>query len=116
MQDVARAVAEDFVRKAPDLYLTSVSKAKRVGKILIDTFRNTRGATWVAPYSTRAREGAPVSMPIEWDELRESLRSDAFGVTNEAERLATRRVDPWQDIGSVRQRLPRTAPRARDAT
>lgn len=112
MKDVARAVAEELVREAPDRYLTSVSKAKRVGKILIDTFRNTRGATWVAPYSTRAREGAPVSMPIEWHELAERLRPNAFDVRNSKERLDRLCSDPWRDIARVRQRLPRLASRA----
>ncbi len=104
----ARAVADEMVREAPDLYLTTISKAKRKGKILIDTFRNTRGATWVAAYSTRARPGAPVSMPIAWSELSVKLRSDAFDVSNVLKKVATRRTDPWKDLESTRQRLPKT--------
>jgi len=108
----SRAVAEALVRQHPDLYLTSVSKAKRGGRILIDTLRNTRGATWVAPYSARARAGAPVSMPIAWRDLSDALRSDAFRVADERERLPRGRVDPWRDLLDVRQRLPRPTARS----
>ncbi len=105
----ARAVADDLVREAPDLYLTSISKAKRKGKILIDTLRNTRGATWIAPYSTRARPGAPVSMPIAWSELGTRVRSDTFDVSSAPARVRARSSDPWKELGTTRQRLPSVA-------
>jgi bifunctional non-homologous end joining protein LigD len=108
----ARAVANDLIREEPGRYLTSVSKAERSGRILIDVLRNARGSTWVAPYSTRARPGAPVSMPLEWDELSERLHSDAFSVSNVPARLTRRRVDPWRELSSLRQRLPRSAARS----
>jgi bifunctional non-homologous end joining protein LigD len=105
----SRGIAEALVREAPDRYLTSVSKAERVGKILVDTLRNARGSTWVAPYSTRARSGAPISMPIAWRDLSEDLHSDAFRLPNQREWLPRRRVDPWDNLLEVRQRLPRSA-------
>ncbi|TGE34376.1 DNA ligase D [Desulfosporosinus sp. Sb-LF] len=65
----ARLVAEVMEQKWPDRYTSNVRKAKRTNKIFIDWIRNGRGATSIAPYSLRAREGAGVSMPIAWDEL-----------------------------------------------
>ena len=64
-----RAVADFMVRAAPDRFIATMSKAARKGKIFIDYLRNGRGATAVAPYSTRAKPGATVSVPIAWDEL-----------------------------------------------
>ena len=54
---------------SPKLYLAKMTKALRKGRIFIDYFRNSREATSVAPYSTRARPGAPVSAPVTWERL-----------------------------------------------
>ena len=67
MKEFARAVAAATAAES-DRYVTVMTKAKRTGKIFIDFFRNDRGATAVAPYSTRARPGAPVATPLEWRE------------------------------------------------
>ena len=65
----ARRMAQVMAEKWPDRYTSNVRLAKRNGKIFIDWMRNGRGATSVAPYSLRARPGAPVSAPLAWDEL-----------------------------------------------
>ena len=75
------------------------------GKIYVDYLRNAKGATAIAPYSTRARPGAPVSVPIAWDELSVNVRSDHFTVANVAERLKGLRRDPWRDYFAVKQKL-----------
>ncbi len=62
----SRAVAAELTRRAPARYLATMSKAKRQGKIFVDYLRNGRGATFVAPYSPRAREGALIAMPVAW--------------------------------------------------
>ena len=80
-----------------------MSKAARKGKIFIDYLRNGRGATSVAAYSTRSRPGAPVSVPISWDELTAKLHSDQFTVTNLASRLARLKRDPWADMATTKQ-------------
>src|SRR4029079_18262285 len=69
LKEFSRAIAEEFVRAAPQWFVATMTKSKRTGKIFLDFFRNTRGATAVAAYSTRSRPGAPVSTPITWEEL-----------------------------------------------
>jgi len=65
----ANQVAQLMEAKWPNRYTTNIRKDARAGKIFIDWLRNTSGATFVAPYSLRARPGATVSMPIAWDDL-----------------------------------------------
>jgi bifunctional non-homologous end joining protein LigD len=101
----ARAVAEALAHDAPGTYALEASKARRKGKIFLDTMRNGRGATAVAPYSPRAREGAPVATPITWDELSSSLDPAAFTVATVPERLSRQRHDPWEDLGTKHQAL-----------
>jgi bifunctional non-homologous end joining protein LigD len=105
------AVASLLSRAAPDLYTTEMSKKKRRGRILLDYLRNTRGATAIEAYSTRARAGAPVAAPIHWDELGDGVMPDSFNVRNMPARMASMKADPWNDMGAVKQSL--TAPMKR---
>lgn len=91
----AKGQAEAMAADAPKLFVAQISKAKRKGKILIDYLRNQRGATAVAAYSTRARPGAAVSMPVTWDELDAAIGPDHFTVLNAPARLAARASAPW---------------------
>jgi bifunctional non-homologous end joining protein LigD len=104
-KDLCRAVAEAIVRAAPSQFVSNMSKAARKNKIFVDYLRNGRGATAVAAYSTRAREGATVSTPIAWDELNAKLRPSDFNVLTVPERLRKLKRDPWADIGDVRQSI-----------
>jgi bifunctional non-homologous end joining protein LigD len=105
VKSFSRAVALHLVEREPSRYVATAAKAQREGRIFIDYLRNARGATAVAPYSTRARKGAPVSMPIDWRELDTGLRADAFTVGNLEERLRRKRRDPWADFDRSRQVL-----------
>ena len=100
-----QGVAERMSRAHPDRYVATMSKRPRRGRVFIDWFRNGRGATAVAAYSTRARPHAPVSTPLAWDELSESLRGDHFTIDNLRERLDFLRSDPWDGFFEVRQRI-----------
>jgi len=100
---VARAMEAD----APDKYVSSATKTKRHGRIFIDYLRNSREATAVAPFSTRARDGAPVSVPIDWSELGSLKGANTYRVNNIAQRLSRLRRDPWAGIGKVKQPLPK---------
>jgi bifunctional non-homologous end joining protein LigD len=90
---LSKTIASEIVRLDPDRFTTQLSKAKRKGRILIDTLRNRMGATWVAPYSPRARAGITVSTPVSWEELTPRLRQDRFTIGTVPKRL--RRRDPW---------------------
>ena len=99
----SKAFAESMVDDSPNLYVATMSKTKRAGKIFIDYLRNGRTATAVCAYSTRARAGAPVSLPLRWDELTSDLRSDHFNIRNVRQRLARLRQDPWHDYEAARR-------------
>ena len=93
----AKALAGAMAADAPGAYVATVAKARRKGRILIDYLRNGRGMTAVAAYSPRARPGAPVSMPVEWEEL-DRIGPASFTVGNTPERLAALSRDPWEDF------------------
>jgi bifunctional non-homologous end joining protein LigD len=102
----ARGFAEEMAAASPERYLTRMAKAERVGRIFIDYLRNDMTATAVAPFSTRARQGAPVSTPVTWEELTPALDPAAFDVRSVPQRLARQNADPWADMAALRQRLP----------
>ena len=100
-ETLARRLAADH----PDRFIASASKARRKGLVFIDWLRNADGATAVSAYSLRARDGLPVSMPIEWRELATDVRGAYFNWKNVPGLLARRKRDPWADYESSRQRL-----------
>jgi bifunctional non-homologous end joining protein LigD len=93
-----KSVADAMAADSPARYVSTIPKARRHGKILIDYLRNQRGMTAVAPYSTRARPGAPVSMPLGWDELAPEIGPAYFTIRNTPTRLASLAADPWADF------------------
>ena len=101
----AKAFAELMAADYPKRYTAKAAKAARGGRIYVDYLRNERGQTAVAAYSPRARAGAPVSTPLEWSELKPSLKSDHFTVLNLPRRLSSGR-DPWRDFDAARRPLP----------
>jgi bifunctional non-homologous end joining protein LigD len=82
-----------------------MSKAKRKGKIFIDYLRNARGATAIVPCSTRARQGAPVALPLSWTELPHVKSASQFNVANTPARLRRQKRDPWHDFDRRRADL-----------
>ncbi|MCK9919098.1 DNA ligase D [Microbacteriaceae bacterium K1510] len=102
-----RTVAAAMEADTPEKYVATATKSKRNGRIFIDYLRNSREATAIAPYSTRARDGAPVSVPIDWSELGALKGTNAYTVKNITQRLSRLRKDPWADIGKVKQSLPK---------
>jgi len=109
-------LADAIVAAASDRYTANMSKAARSGKIFVDYLRNGRGATAIVPYSTRAREGTPVSTPLRWDELSPDIRSDHFHIGNLRARLNSLRADPWEGLDSLRQRLAGPMKKLRSVT
>ncbi len=76
----ALEVCQQMVADSPGKFLINMSKQKRVGKIFLDYLRNDRMATAVAPLSPRARDGAPVSMPLTWAQVRGGLEPKRFTI------------------------------------
>ena len=98
VRERAREIAEELASRHPERLTTEWRKAKREGRILIDTARNTYAQTTVAPYAVRARPGAPVATPLRWEELDDpKLRADAYTLTTLPARLE-REGDPWEGI------------------
>ena len=100
-----KAVAQQMAVDAPRRFVASMAKNRRSGRIFIDYLRNGRGATAVAPYSTRARAGAPVAMPIDWSELAGLAEAAQYTLRNAPQRLSSLKDDPWADLPRIRQRL-----------
>jgi bifunctional non-homologous end joining protein LigD len=99
----AQRIALGMAADSPQRYVGKMTKALRKGKIFIDYFRNSREATSVAAYSTRSRPGAPISVPLSWEQLARVKTANQFTVLNLKKSI---RQDAWRDIGKVRQRLP----------
>jgi bifunctional non-homologous end joining protein LigD len=101
----ARTVAETIERSDPARYTTAFRKAGREEKILVDYLRNNRTSTSIAALSTRARQNAPVSLPLRWEEVTASLDPASFTVTTVPERLRRQRRDPWAEYWTTKQAL-----------
>ena len=99
----ARAMAEH----RPQTYVATMSKAKRKGRIFIDWLRNGRGATSVTSWSLRAREGAPVAVPLRWEELGRMRAANQFDLVSALRRAKRLNKDPWEGIDALKQTLPR---------
>ena len=96
VKEFSRALAESMAADDPNLFIAKAAKKERNGRIFIDYLRNAEGATTVAAYSVRARRGAPVSMPLHWDELTGRMKPEHFHVGNVARHLGGARPDPWK--------------------
>ncbi|HXT78237.1 MAG TPA: DNA ligase D [Acetobacteraceae bacterium] len=102
-----KAFAESVSREQPDRFLSTVKKADRRGRILIDWLRNGMGATAIASFCPRARPGATVATPLAWEEVTRRLDPGSFTLRTVPDRLARQRSDPWQGFAERRQRLPK---------
>jgi bifunctional non-homologous end joining protein LigD len=111
VKSFAKGVSAEMAADSPERYLTKISKAERAGRIFIDYLRNDPTSTAVAPYSTRSRNGAPVAMPLRWDQVKDGLDPCDYLLGTVPGLVERQRADPWADMLEVRQRLP-DSPRA----
>ena len=96
VREEALRLAQALVERHPDELTLEVKKAERAGRTLVDFMRNAYAQTVVAPYSVRARPGAPVAVPIAWEELEDpDLRADSFTLRDVPKRVEDV-DDPWR--------------------
>ena len=100
-----RGFAERQEKQSPDLYVASVPKIRRRGRILIDWLRNGLGSTAIASFSPRARPHATVAVPVTWREVTGKLDPQTFTIHTVPARLAKLRADPWDGFTTARQTL-----------
>ena len=100
----AYALVLDMEKRAPDLYVTKMTKAIRTDRIFLDYLRNDRGATAVAPFSPRARAGIPVAVPLHWKELNSRSRP-VFSVSDFPGWKTRLQDDPWSEMAGMGQKL-----------
>ena len=97
VRSFARGVAEYLVKKNPEDYTLEQQVDQRGKRIFLDVLRNSYGASSVAPYGVRARKGAPVATPVDWEELEQGAEPADWHLGNILNRVA-RKDDPWEDI------------------
>lgn len=97
--EAARAAAQPFVEARPASLTLQIKKEHRKGKVLLDIYRNRQSQTIVAAYSVRGLAGAPVSTPLNWDELENLESSKAFNLHSVPQRLLEH-GDPWESMAA----------------
>jgi len=105
-KDFSKRFAEALSMAEPDRFIANMSKAKRVGKIFVDYLRNQRGSTAVMPYSARARENAPVAVPITWGELMDFENAHPFTILDADKILRRAKGKGLAGWGFAEQSLP----------
>lgn len=114
VRDFAQVVALVLSAQESERLTAEQRKEKREGRVFLDYLRNSYGQTVVAPYAVRAKPGAPVAVPIEWNELRDKkLTSQSYTVKNIFRRLSQKN-DPWQGIWRQTYSLERAKRRLHD--
>nr|WP_274380560.1 non-homologous end-joining DNA ligase [Dyella telluris] len=99
------AFAHSLADERPQAFTAKSAMEGRTGRIFIDYLRNTRGATSVASWSLRARAGAPVAVPLRWQDLGRCTSGHAFDIGSASRRMARLRSDPWEGFSTMRQGL-----------
>ena len=106
VKDFADRFARALAAAEPERFTATMSKAKRKGRIFLDWLRNQRGSTAIMPYSARARSGAPVAVPVTWNDLRDLEGANIYQVTDAdtlIERANDKALAGW---GAAAQVLP----------
>jgi bifunctional non-homologous end joining protein LigD len=98
-----RTFAEKLEQNEPEHFTANIRKVKREGRMFVDYLRNERGATAVAPFSTRGRKGIPCAVPVGWDELDKLKAANAFTLESAAEKA--KEPDPWPSYFSLTQSI-----------
>jgi bifunctional non-homologous end joining protein LigD len=105
-KDFSKRFAEAIAMAEPERFTANMSKAKRKGRIFLDYLRNQRGSTAVLPYSARARDGAPVAVPVAWDELEAMKNARPYSIGDAPALIARASGKPLAGWGFAEQALP----------
>src|SRR5436309_5388883 len=97
--EAAKAVAQPFVDSHPSSLTLQIKKEHRKGRVLLDIYRNRQSQTIVSAYSVRGLPGAPVSTPLQWEELNSLESPKAFDLRNVPQRVI-QNGDPWEAIAA----------------
>jgi bifunctional non-homologous end joining protein LigD len=116
VRSIAHQIAEEMVRRYPELVTTEILKKNRGSRLFLDVNRNGTAQTAVPAFAIRAKDGAPVAMPITWEELDDpNLNAQSFSIRNAVERME-KIEDPWKGFAkstralrAASHRLPRAA-------
>jgi len=103
VKDFCHAFADRLEATQPERFTANIRKAKRHGRMFVDYLRNERGSTAIGPFSTRARKGCPVAVPVGWDELATIDRANGFTLEMAAARAQEK--DPWPGYFKVSQAI-----------
>jgi bifunctional non-homologous end joining protein LigD len=106
VKEFSHAIVRQLEQGNPELYVTKMTKAVRKNHIYLDYLRNDREATTIAPFSPRARAGAPVALPLDWKELRANAMP-VFRVADFAKWKTRLKRDRWAAMNTLHQRLSR---------
>ena len=100
-----KKIAANFATAAPDRFTINPLKRERSNRIFLDYLRNDRGSTAVAPYVVRARPGATISLPLDWNEVNARLDPSRYTLASVPKLLASRKNDPWAGMIKHRQTI-----------
>jgi bifunctional non-homologous end joining protein LigD len=106
---IAHEIAQEMVRRDPKNVTTEFLKKDRGGRLFLDTNRNGTAQTAVPAFAVRAKDGAPVAMPITWEELQDpKVNARSWNIRNAVQRMESIQ-DPWKGLRAAAHRLPRLA-------
>jgi bifunctional non-homologous end joining protein LigD len=103
VKDFCHGFADHLERTQPDRFTSNIRKAARKGRMFVDYLRNERGSTAIGPFSTRARKGCPVAVPVSWKEVETLERGNGFSLETAAARAHEK--DPWPNYFELSQAI-----------
>jgi bifunctional non-homologous end joining protein LigD len=103
IKDFCHGFADYLQRTQPDRFTSNIRKVARKGRMFVDYLRNERGSTAIGPFSTRARKGCPVAVPVSWKEVETLERGNGFTLETAAARAHEK--DPWPNYTKVSQTI-----------
>ncbi|HEV8015677.1 MAG TPA: non-homologous end-joining DNA ligase, partial [Stellaceae bacterium] len=105
LKTFTKKIAQNFATAAPDRFTINPLKRERTNRIFVDYLRNDRGSTAVSPYVVRARPGATIALPIDWNEVNARLNPSRYTIRTVPKLLAARKSDPWAGMITHRQTI-----------